>query len=81
MEPVGPFRKLLMYRHAIGAAVLVGIALAFIWANRQTVEVHFPLLGDLRSPVWVVMLVCGGMGAGLTWLLMKWRSWRSRSGP
>jgi uncharacterized integral membrane protein len=51
-------RNFWVYRRLIGAAVLLGLMLWFIWANNQQVTVAFPFgLGKLTSSLGIVMLL------------------------
>jgi hypothetical protein len=51
-------RNFWVYRRLIGAAVLLGLMLWFIWANSAAVVVKFPFgLGEYTSTVGVVMLL------------------------
>jgi uncharacterized integral membrane protein len=51
-------RNFWVYRGLIGAAVLLGLMLWFIWANDQQVTVAFPFgLGKLTSTLGIVMLL------------------------
>jgi uncharacterized integral membrane protein len=51
-------RNFWVYRRLIGAAVLLGLMLWFIWANSAPVIVKFPFgLGEYTSTVGVVMLL------------------------
>jgi uncharacterized integral membrane protein len=51
-------RNFWVYRRLIGAAVLLGLMLWFIWANDQQVTVAFPFgLGKLTSTLGIVMLL------------------------
>jgi len=51
-------RNLWVYRRLIGAAILLGLMLWFIWANSAAVIVKFPFgLGEYTSTLGVVMLL------------------------
>jgi uncharacterized integral membrane protein len=51
-------RNFWVYRRLIGAAVLLGLMLWFIWANSAPVIVKFPFgLGEYNSTLGVVMLL------------------------
>lgn len=51
-------RNFWVYRRLIGAAVLLGLLLQFIWANSAPAIVKFPFgLGEYNSTLGVVMLL------------------------
>ena len=51
-------RNFWVYRRLIGAAVLLGLMLWFIWANNEQVTVAFPFgFGKLTSTLGIVMLL------------------------
>lgn len=51
-------RNFWVYRRLIGAAVLLGVLLQFIWANSAPAIVKFPFgLGEYNSSLGVVMLL------------------------
>src|SRR5271165_3062090 len=64
-------RNLWVYRRLIGAAVLLGLMLWFVWANDAAVTVAFPFrLGQLTSTVGVVILTSAILGSLMTFLTM-----------
>jgi uncharacterized integral membrane protein len=66
-------RNLWIYRRVIALAVLLGVIGGFVWANKDPLEVRFPLLGKIQSSAGVVMLVSVALGAAGTWLVMMIR--------
>jgi uncharacterized integral membrane protein len=63
-------RNFWVYRRLIGAAVLLGLMLWFIWANDAQVTVAFPFgLGKLTSRIGVVILLSALVGS-LTTILV-----------
>ena len=64
-------RNLWVYRRLIGAAILLGLMLWFVWANDTAVTVAFPFrLGQLNSSVGVVILLSAIIGSLTTFLTM-----------
>jgi len=60
-------RNFWVYRRLIGAAILLGLMLWFIWANRDPVTVAFPFgLGKLSSTTGVVILLSALLGSIVT---------------
>jgi uncharacterized integral membrane protein len=66
-------RNLWIYRRLIALIVLFGVAMGFVFSNREEVTVKFPLLGAIRSWSGIVMLVSAALGAVATWLVMTFR--------
>jgi uncharacterized integral membrane protein len=64
-------RNFWVYRRLIGAAVLLGLMLWFIWVNSAPVVVKFPFgLGEYTSTVGVVMLLTALVSSVTTILVM-----------
>src|SRR3954463_13079334 len=64
-------RNFWVYRRLIGAAVLLGLMLWFIWANGTAVTVEFPFrLGPLKSTGGIVILLSALLGSLVTFLTM-----------
>jgi uncharacterized integral membrane protein len=64
-------RNFWVYRRLIGAAVLLGLMLWFIWANSAPVIVKFPFfLGEYPSSLGVVMLLTALVSSVVTVLVM-----------
>jgi uncharacterized integral membrane protein len=79
-------RNFWVYRRLIGAAVLLGLMLWFVWANDASVTVSFPFrLGQLKSSVGVVILLSAILGSLVTILtmtvVMATRRMRGAHGP
>jgi len=63
-------RNVWVYRRLIGAAILLGLMLWFIWANDAKVTVAFPFgLGTLTSTTGVVILLSALVGSLVTILI------------
>jgi uncharacterized integral membrane protein len=63
-------RNFWVYRWLIGAAVLLGVLLWFIWVNNAQVTVSFPFgLGKLTSTTGVVILLSALVGSLATILV------------
>src|SRR5262245_1704274 len=63
-------RNFWIYRRLIGVAVLLGLMLWFIWANRSEVTVSFPFgLGELKSTTGIVILLSALVGSLATILV------------
>lgn len=64
-------RNFWIYRRLVGAAVLLGLMLWFIWANNAPVTVAFPFgLGAVSSSLGIVVLLSASVGSIATILLM-----------
>lgn len=60
-------RNFWVYRRLVGAAVLLGLLLWFIWANGAQVTVAFPFgLGSLTSTTGIVILMSALVGSVMT---------------
>ena len=71
-------RNLWIFRRLIIVAVMGGVILWFIWANRQPVAVAFPFgLGTVQSSAGILILtsVLGGAVAGAL-TATAWLAWR-----
>ncbi|GAC1449576.1 MAG: hypothetical protein NVSMB9_33510 [Isosphaeraceae bacterium] len=71
-------RNFWIYRRLVGLAMVLGLILWFIWANRDPVRVAFPFgLGQLNSTLGLVILLSalvGSVATALTaTLLYTWR--------
>ncbi len=78
-------RNLWIYRRIVGLALILGLLLYFIMANRSQVTVSFPFaLGTVTSSTGLVILVSALVGSVTTaltmTLLLAWRRVRS-GGP
>lgn len=64
-------RNFWVYRRLVGAAVLLGLMLWFIWANNAPVTVAFPFgLGAVSSSLGIVVLLSATVGSIVTILMM-----------
>jgi uncharacterized integral membrane protein len=64
-------RNFWVYRRLVGAAVLLGLMLWFIWANNAPVTVSFPFgLGAVSSSLGIVVLLSATAGSVVTILMM-----------
>jgi uncharacterized integral membrane protein len=64
-------RNFWIYRRLVGLAMVLGLMLWFIWANRAPVTVAFPFgLGQLSSTIGLVILLSALVGSVATALLM-----------
>jgi uncharacterized integral membrane protein len=60
-------RNLWVYRRLILTAILLGLMLWFIWANRDPVTVAFPFgMGNLSSTTGIVILLSALVGSIMT---------------
>jgi uncharacterized integral membrane protein len=76
-------RNFWVYRRLVGLAVLLGLLLWFIWANKTPVVVSFPFgLGNFQSTSGLVILLSALFGSVTTALVMTLvYAWRRVQGP
>jgi uncharacterized integral membrane protein len=60
----------------VGLVLAVGVLLALLLDNRQSVRIGY-LIGDVRAPLIVVLVVTAVLG-GLVARLLEWRTGRSK---
>ena len=76
-------RNFWIYRRLVGLAVMLGLLLWFIWANKDPVNVNFPFgLGKFQSTSGLVILLSALFGAVATALLTTLAyAWRRVHSP
>jgi uncharacterized integral membrane protein len=66
-------RNLWIYRRLLALTLVLGVALSFVFTNREAVKVTFPFLGEIDSTSGIVMLASAALGAAACWLVMTIR--------